>query len=94
MVLTMMCHSNLLFETCPQGRQHRTKFPSSHWRVDEILGLVHSKVCGKKQMKNLSVGLNISCRLLMTRPNMGGSIPYEPKMRFMRSFVSGNPWSN
>ena len=45
-------------------------------------------------MKNLSVGLNISCPLLMTRPAMCGSIPYEPKVRFMRNIVSGKPWSN
>ena len=26
-------------ETCPQGKQHRTQFPSSHWSEDELLGL-------------------------------------------------------
>ena len=40
-------------ETCPQGKQHRTKFPSSDWRAGELLGLVHSDVCGKMNEKSL-----------------------------------------
>ena len=40
-------------ETCPQGKQHRTKFPSSDRRADELLGLVHSDVCGKMNEKSL-----------------------------------------
>ena len=34
-------------EACPQGKQHRTKFSSSVRRADELLGLVHSDVCGR-----------------------------------------------
>ena len=40
-------------ETCPQGKQHRTKFPSSDWRAGELLGLVHRDVCGKMNEKSL-----------------------------------------
>jgi len=40
-------------ETCPQGKQHRTKFLSSDRRADELLGLVHSDVCGKVNEKSL-----------------------------------------
>ena len=41
-------------ETCPQGKQHRTKFPTSTRRADGLLGLVHSDVCGKINKKSLS----------------------------------------
>ena len=34
-------------ETCPQGKHHQTKFPSSSNRAGELLGLVHSDECGK-----------------------------------------------
>ena len=40
-------------DTCPQRKQHRTKFPSSDWRAGELLGLVHSDVCGKMNEKSL-----------------------------------------
>ena len=40
-------------EACPQGKQHRTKFSSSGKRADELLGLVHSDVCGKLNEKSL-----------------------------------------
>ena len=40
-------------EVCPQGKQHRTRFFSSSNRADELLGLVHSDVCGKMNEKSL-----------------------------------------
>ena len=40
-------------ETYPQGRQHRTKYPSSSNRTNELLGLGHSDVCGKMNKKSL-----------------------------------------
>lgn len=40
-------------ETCPQGKQHRTKFVSSDRRADKPLGLIHSDVCGKISSKSL-----------------------------------------
>ena len=46
--------SQLTFcEACPQGKQHRNKFPASSTRADEPLGLVHSDVCGKINVKSL-----------------------------------------
>ena len=41
-------------EVCPQGKQHRTKFFSSSNRADELLGLVHSDMCGKMNEKSLA----------------------------------------
>ena len=38
-------HELTFCETCPQGKQHRTKFPTSSRKADEPLGLVHSDVC-------------------------------------------------
>ena len=40
-------------EACPQGKQHRTKFSSSGRRADDLLGLVHSDICGKMNEKSL-----------------------------------------
>ena len=40
-------------EACPEGKQHRTKFQSSNRRADDLLGLVHSDVCGKINAKSL-----------------------------------------
>ena len=40
-------------ETCPQGKQHRTKFSPSNTRAKEPLGLVHSDLCGKMTKKSL-----------------------------------------
>ena len=39
-------------EACPQGKQHRTKFPSGERRANELLCLVHSDVCGKMSEKS------------------------------------------
>ena len=41
-------------ETCPLGKQHRTKFPSSSTRADEPFDLVHSDLCGKVNVKSES----------------------------------------
>ena len=41
-------------ESCPQGKQHRTKFTSSSRRAEEPLDLVHSDLCGKMNEKSLS----------------------------------------
>ena len=41
-------------ETCPFGKQHRTKFPSSSTRADEPFDLVHSDLCGKVNVKSES----------------------------------------
>ena len=41
-------------ESCPQGKQHRTKFSSSSRRAEEPLDLVHSDLCGKMNEKSLS----------------------------------------
>ena len=41
-------------ESCPQGKQHRTKFSSSSGRAEEPLDLVHSDLCGKMNEKSLS----------------------------------------
>lgn len=46
-------HELAFCETCPQGKQHRTKFPTSSRRADAPLGLVHSDVCGKMNEKSL-----------------------------------------
>ena len=40
-------------ETCPKGKQHRTKFSPSNTRAMEPLGLVHSDLCGKMTKKSL-----------------------------------------
>ena len=40
-------------EAGPQGKQHRNKFTPSSRRVDELLELVHSDVCGKPNEKSL-----------------------------------------
>ena len=40
-------------EACPPGKQHRSKFTPSNRRADEVLGLVHSDVCGKMNEKSL-----------------------------------------
>ena len=40
-------------EACSQGKQHETKFLSSSNRADELLGLVHSDMCGKMNEKSL-----------------------------------------
>ena len=40
-------------EACPQGKQHRNKFTPSNKRADQLLGLVHSDVCGKMNEKSL-----------------------------------------
>ncbi len=45
-------------ESCPQGKQHRTKFSSSTRRAEEPLGLVHSDLCGK--MNEKSIGGTVS----------------------------------
>ena len=48
-------NSKLTFcETCPQGKQHRSKFVSSSRRASEPLELVHSDLCGKMNKKSLS----------------------------------------
>ena len=39
-------------ETCPQAKQHRTKFPTSSTRAAEPLDLVHSDLCGKINIKS------------------------------------------
>ena len=41
------------FEACPQGKQHQNKFSTSNTRAEEPLGLVHSDVCGKMNLKSL-----------------------------------------
>ena len=40
-------------ESCPQGKQHRTKFSPSSRRAEEPLDLVHSDLCGKMNEKSL-----------------------------------------
>lgn len=46
---------NITFcETCPLGKQHRTKFPLSSTRANEPLDLVHSDLCGKMNVKSES----------------------------------------
>ena len=39
-------------EACPQGKQKRNKFTASNTRAEEALGLVHSDVCGKMNVKS------------------------------------------
>ena len=41
-------------ESCPQDKQHRTKFPSSNRRAKEPLDLVYSDLCRKMNEKSLS----------------------------------------
>ena len=41
-------------ESCPQGKQHRTKFSSSSRRAEEPLDLMHSGLYGKMNEKLLS----------------------------------------
>ena len=60
-------------ESCPQGKQHRTKFSSSSRRAEEPLDLVHSDLCGKMNAKSLS-GAEYFCRILMIRLGMYGYI--------------------
>ena len=44
-----------LCEPCIRGKQHRTPFPNAGGeRSDELLGVVHSDVCGKIEEKSLS----------------------------------------
>ena len=40
-------------EACVEGKQHRTKFNTSTSRCNEILGLIHSDVCGKVDPSSL-----------------------------------------
>ena len=40
-------------ESCPQGKQHRTKVSSSSRRAEEPLNFVHSDLCGKMNEKSL-----------------------------------------
>lgn len=39
-------------ETCPQAKQHRSKFSASSTKAAEPLGLVHSDLCGKMNVKS------------------------------------------
>ena len=41
-------------EPCVSGKHHRSHFPTSITRSDELLGLVHSDVCGKMNAQSLS----------------------------------------
>ena len=41
-------------ESCPQGKQHRTKLSSSSRRAGEPLDLLHNDLCGKMNEKSLS----------------------------------------
>lgn len=41
-------------ETCPQAKQHRTKFSTSSTKAVEPLGLVHSDLCGKMNVTSHS----------------------------------------
>lgn len=43
-------------ETCVEGKQHRSQFPSSEWLAKEPLELVHSDICGKLEASSLSGG--------------------------------------
>ena len=46
-------HELTFCEACPPGKQHRSKFTPSNRRADEVLGLIHSDVCGKMNEKSL-----------------------------------------
>ena len=44
-------------ESCTEGKHHRSQFPTSGAkRSEEVLGLVHTDVCGKINVKSLSGG--------------------------------------
>jgi len=56
MVLITIQQKNRFFcESCAEGKHHQSQFPSngSKWS-DELLGLVHSDVCGKINVQSLS----------------------------------------
>ena len=40
-------------EGCVEGKHHRSEFPQSSSRQTEVLGLIHSDVCGKMSKKSL-----------------------------------------
>ena len=44
-------------ESCTEGKHHRSQFPTSGAkRSEEVLGLVHTDVCGKMNVKSLTGG--------------------------------------
>lgn len=53
MGLTLIPRESCFCEACVEGKQHKTKFNTSTSRCEEILGLVHSDVCGKVDPSSL-----------------------------------------
>ena len=52
--LTLISSRKLSFyEACVEGKQHKSKFNTSTSKCSEILGLIHSDVCGKVDPSSL-----------------------------------------
>ena len=80
-------------EDCVIGKAHRVSFGSAKHVTKEKLGYVHSDLWGSPMFQRAWGIVNTLFRSLMTGQGKSGSTSSRPKMKHLRSSLSGRRWS-